>query len=61
VLQEIAQTLEKMTGKKVVIEFQKDPTLIGGLVAQMGDLVLDGSVRRQLLGFKESLKRGAIG
>jgi F-type H+-transporting ATPase subunit delta len=61
VIGEIAQTLEKMTGKKIVIEFQKDPALIGGVVAQIGDLVLDGSVRRQLLGFKETLKRGALG
>jgi len=61
VVEEIAQTLEKMTGKKIVIEFKEDPALIGGVVAQIGDLVLDGSVRRQLLGFKETLKRGAIG
>jgi len=58
---EIAQSLEKMTGKKVVIEFKEDPSLIGGVVAQIGDLVLDGSVRRQLLNFKETLKRGALG
>ncbi len=61
IIQEITQTLENMTGKKVVIEFQLDPSLIGGVVAQIGDLVLDGSVRRQLLNFKESLKRGALG
>lgn len=61
VVHDISQTLEKMTGKKVVIEFQQDPSLIGGVVAQIGDLVLDGSVKRQLLTFKESLKRGALG
>jgi len=61
VIGEIAKTLEKMTGKKVVVEFVKDPGLIGGVVAQIGDLVLDGSVRRQLINFKETLKRGALG
>jgi len=60
-IREIAETLEKMTGKKIVVEFQEDPSLIGGVVAQIGDMVLDGSVRRQLLNFKESLKRGALG
>lgn len=60
-IQEIAKTLETMTGKKVVVEFKQDPDLIGGVVAQIGDLVLDGSVRRQLLNFKETLKRGALG
>jgi ATP synthase F1 subcomplex delta subunit len=60
VLDEMAQTLGKMTGKKIVVEFEQDPSLIGGVVAQIGDLVLDGSVRRQLLTFKETLKRGAL-
>jgi len=60
VLNDIAQTLEKMTGKKIVIQFEQDPSLIGGIVARIGDLVLDGSVKRQLLTFKESMKRGAL-
>jgi F-type H+-transporting ATPase subunit delta len=61
VIQEIAQTLEKMTGKHVVVEFQQDAGLIGGVVAKIGDTVLDGSVKRQLLNFKETMKRGALG
>lgn len=61
VIQEIAKTLEKMTGKKIVVEFHKDPSLIGGVLAQIGDFVLDGSVKRQLINFKETLKRGALG
>lgn len=60
-IQEIASSLEKMTGKKVAVEFEQDPELIGGVLAQIGDLVLDGSVRRQLLNIKESLKRGELG
>ena len=61
VIDEIARTLEKKVGKKIVVEFERDPALIGGVYAQIGDLVLDGSVKRQLLNFKESLKRGAVG
>jgi len=60
-IQDIAVSLEKMTGKKIAIEFEQDPQLIGGVLAQIGDLVLDGSVRRQLLNIKESLKRGELG
>jgi F-type H+-transporting ATPase subunit delta len=60
-LRDIAATLEKKVGKKIVVEFQRDPSLLGGVFAQIGDFVLDGSVRRQLLNFKESLKRGAVG
>jgi F-type H+-transporting ATPase subunit delta len=53
--------LEKKIGKKIVVEFEEDPSLLGGVFAQIGDFVLDGSVKRQLLNFKESLKRGAVG
>ncbi|MGA7875241.1 MAG: ATP synthase F1 subunit delta [Desulfoferrobacter sp.] len=60
-IQEIASSLERMTGKKIAVEFEQDPELIGGVFAQIGDLVLDGSVRRQLSNIKESLKRGELG
>jgi len=54
--QRVKATLEKLTGKQIVIEFKEDPELIGGLTAQVGDLVLDGSVRTQLGSLKDSLK-----
>ena len=37
---------------------RQDKALIGGIVVKIGDLVLDGSVKAQLMGLKESLKRG---
>lgn len=58
---EIAAALEKKIGKKIIVEFEQDPSLLGGVFAQIGDFVLDGSVKRQLISFKESLKRGAVG
>ena len=61
VIRNISQALEQLTGKKVIVEFRQDPELIGGIVARIGDLVLDGSVRKQLLSIKESLKRGELG
>jgi len=60
-IDEIAAALEKKIGKKIIVEFEQDPSLLGGVFAQIGDFVLDGSVKRQLLNFKESLKRGAVG
>jgi F-type H+-transporting ATPase subunit delta len=50
--------LSKRTGKDIVLEVKQDPGLIGGLITQIGDLVLDGSIRTQLLNMRESLKRG---
>ena len=50
--------LAKITSKTVKIKVEEDESLIGGLVVKIGDLVLDGSVRAQIEGLKESLKRG---
>jgi len=61
VLEQIAAALEKKVGRKIVVEFEEDPSLLGGVFAQIGDFVLDGSVKRQLINFRESLKRGAVG
>ena len=48
VLDRVRRSLEQRTGKQVILETAVDPELIGGLVARVGDLVLDGSVRTQL-------------
>jgi F-type H+-transporting ATPase subunit delta len=55
-LEKIQATLEKITGTKVILETQVDPSIIGGIIAKVGDLVLDGSIRTQLNGLKESIK-----
>ncbi len=52
----VQATLEKLTGKKVELSTSVDPSLIGGIVAKVGDLVLDGSIRTQLAGLKDSIK-----
>ena len=54
----IRGSLEKATGSSVVIETEVDPELIGGVVARVGDFVLDGSVRTQLASIKETLMKG---
>ncbi|QTA78584.1 ATP synthase, subunit delta (ATP synthase F1 sector subunit delta) [Desulfonema limicola] len=57
-VEKIRGALSKMTGKDVKLEVEQDPTLIGGIVTKIGDLVLDGSIKTQLLNMRESLKRG---
>jgi F-type H+-transporting ATPase subunit delta len=47
-LDRVRLSLEERTGKKVIVETAVDADLIGGVVARVGDLVLDGSVRSQL-------------
>ncbi|WP_306548643.1 ATP synthase F1 subunit delta [Desulfobulbus sp.] len=56
ILDKIQGTLEKLTGNKVILETQVDPSIIGGVIAKVGDLVLDGSIKTQLNGLKESIK-----
>jgi len=57
-IEKIRKTLSKKTGKDIILEVEQDPGLIGGIVTRMGDLVLDGSIKTQLLNMRESLKRG---
>jgi F-type H+-transporting ATPase subunit delta len=47
-LERVRQSLARRTGKQVIIEASVDPALIGGIVARVGGLVLDGSLRTQL-------------
>lgn len=56
----IRQALEKITQSTVVVEVVEDPAIIGGIVARVGDLVLDGCVRTQLQSLKETLIRGEV-
>lgn len=47
-LNRLGQTLEKISGKRIVIHQESDPSLIGGLVIHLEGKVYDGSVRTQL-------------
>jgi F-type H+-transporting ATPase subunit delta len=57
-LEKLKKALAELTSKEVKTEVKEDESLIGGLVVKIGDLVLDGSVKAQIEGLKESLKRG---
>jgi F-type H+-transporting ATPase subunit delta len=51
----IAERLSKVVGKTVVPHFYVNPAVLGGLVARVGDTVLDGSVRRRLARLKSQM------
>jgi len=57
-VEKIRIALSDMVGKDVILEVEQDPSLIGGIVSRIGDLVLDGSIKTQLINMRESLKRG---
>ncbi|RLB90107.1 MAG: ATP synthase F1 subunit delta [Deltaproteobacteria bacterium] len=57
-IEKIKEALSKKAGKTIVLNVEQDPSLIGGVVTKIGDLVLDGSVKTQLINMRETLKKG---
>jgi F-type H+-transporting ATPase subunit delta len=55
---EVAERLGVITGKKVSVEQAVDPGILGGLVARVGDTLIDGSTRSRLVALKKSLQGG---
>lgn len=56
-LARLRDELEKATGRKISITHKQDPSLIAGVVTQIGDQVIDGSLRTRLSSFRETLLR----
>ncbi|MBM4384807.1 MAG: ATP synthase F1 subunit delta [Deltaproteobacteria bacterium] len=51
----LARALSARAGTTVELEVEVDPALVGGLVAQIGDTVYDGSLRTQLTQLRSTL------
>ena len=54
-ISEMKRHLESSTGKEVILSTQEDPSLIGGVVTKIGNIIYDGSLKNQLLKAKENL------
>ena len=53
--QGITSSLSKKFGREVFVEKEVNPDIIGGLIVQYGDNIIDGSVVRQLKQYKEMM------
>lgn len=51
----IQAALQRLTGKTVVLDAKVDPSLIGGVVTEIDNVVLDGSLKTQLRSLSERL------
>lgn len=51
----LSEALEKSVGRPVELKVIVDPTVLGGVVAEIGDTVIDGSVRTRLAQLREAL------
>ena len=54
----VKQALERMTGKTILLETRVQPGILGGVVARVGDKVIDGSVERRLKLLQQQLLTG---
>ncbi len=56
-VEEISEALSRVIKKKVSPEVSVDPSLIGGIVAEVQGMVYDGSIKKQLEKIKQTIKR----
>ena len=56
----LEETVRKVTGKQVVLSFEVDPSLVGGLVAKVGGWTFDDSLTTHLTTLKEDLRRQSL-
>jgi len=57
-VEDLADALETLVQKKVVLRVDQDPSLIGGVVATIGDRIYDGSLKTQLANMRQRLAKG---
>jgi F-type H+-transporting ATPase subunit delta len=56
----LTQRLEQVTGGRIELDVQVDPSLLGGVVVRVGDRLIDGSVRSRLERLRNQLVSGAL-
>ncbi|MBA2337596.1 MAG: ATP synthase F1 subunit delta [Acidimicrobiia bacterium] len=52
----LEEALARVTGHQVELKVTVDPDVVGGIVARVGDTVIDGSVRRRLDSLRTALR-----
>jgi F-type H+-transporting ATPase subunit delta len=57
-LERLRRALKAHTQRDVQLRVNIDPALLGGVVAKVGDLVFDGSLRTQLVQLRANLMKG---
>jgi F-type H+-transporting ATPase subunit delta len=55
----IGERIEQQTGRKIELSSRVDPDVLGGIVLQVGNMVLDASVRNRLDQLRKTVARAA--
>jgi F-type H+-transporting ATPase subunit delta len=58
--EEIRSGLSQQLGRTIVPRFRIQPEIIGGAIVKYGDYVIDGSLRRQLLGLRRRMTTAVL-
>ena len=53
----VQEALSAFTGKKAVAQYETDPALLGGIYAQVGDVLIDGTLKRRFEKLREELTK----
>jgi F-type H+-transporting ATPase subunit delta len=59
VVREVGKAIEDRTGQSVELSSEVDQDILGGLVLQVGNMVLDASIRNRLEKLRKSIARAA--
>lgn len=59
VVEKIGQEVERQTGEKVDLSSSVDAEILGGIVLQVGNMVLDASIRNRLEKLRKSVAQAA--
>lgn len=54
----VVAALGKTATRQLKLDFEVNPSILGGIVLRMGDTVMDASLKAQLNTLKENIKRG---
>ncbi|MGZ3745795.1 MAG: ATP synthase F1 subunit delta [Pseudobdellovibrionaceae bacterium] len=56
---DLESKINKVLNKKIILTYKEDPTLLGGVVAQVGGWTFDDSIETHLIKLNEELNRRA--
>jgi F-type H+-transporting ATPase subunit delta len=54
-VQEIKSQLESLVGQEIILSLERDPSLIGGFLTKIGNVVYDGSLKGQIAKLRDTL------
>ncbi|MDY6855955.1 MAG: ATP synthase F1 subunit delta [Thermodesulfobacteriota bacterium] len=61
VIKRLKDAFQKSIGKEIILEIKEDPSIMGGAITKLGNVIYDGSVKTQLKNIKRSIIKGEEG